>query len=146
MLHLHHRAVVDDHRPDVVVHQLLVHRFLEYLIYMVNYLALQCAEQNHLLHLHHLHHLHHLVLQCAVRQDALQNLDVQNQDVNQPFQNVVVLLENFAVFVADEELRHQLKTDCYLGVVDVELRHQLKMDYFRDVLPVLLEQSVMMEL
>jgi hypothetical protein len=118
MLHLHHRVVVDDHHPDVAVHQLLVHLFPGYLIYKENYLVLQCAVQIHQ------HHQHHLVLQCAVCQDVQQNLDEQNLDVNQPFQNVVVLLENLVVFVADVELRHLLKMDCYLVVADVELRHQ----------------------
>jgi hypothetical protein len=66
--------------------------------------------------------------------------------VNQPFQIVVVLLENLVVFVADVELRHLLKMDCYLDVADVELRCQLKMDCYLDVLQVLLEQPVMLEL
>jgi hypothetical protein len=107
---------------------------------MVNYLALQCAAQNHQ------HHQHHLVLRCAVRQDVLQNLDVLNLDVNQPFQNVVVLLENLVVFVVDVEQRHLLKMDCYLDVVDVEQRHLLKMDCYLDVVQVLPEQQAMMEL
>jgi hypothetical protein len=140
MLHPHHRVVVDGHLPDVVVHQLLVHSFLVYLIYMANYLVLQCAVGNHL------HHQHHLMLQCAVCQDEQQNLDEQNRDVNQPFQNVVVLLENLVVFVADVELHCQLKMDCYLDVADVELHCQLKMDCYLDVLQVLLERSVMLEL
>jgi hypothetical protein len=66
--------------------------------------------------------------------------------VNQPFQYVVVLSENLVVFVADVELRCQLKMDCYLDVADVELRCQLKMDCYLDVLQVLLERSVMLEL
>jgi hypothetical protein len=140
MLHLRHRVVVDDHHLDVVVHQLLVRPFPVYLIYMANYLVLQCAVGNHQ------HHQHHLVLQCAVCQDVQQNLDEQNLDVNQPFQNVVVLLENLVVFVADVEPRHQLKMDCYLDVADVERRCQLKMDCYLDVLQVLLELSVMLEL
>jgi hypothetical protein len=106
---------------------------------MVNYLALRCAVQNH-------QDQHHLVLRCAARQDVLQNLDVLNLDVNQPFQNVVVLLENLEVFVVDVEQRHLLKMDCYLDEVDVELRHLLKMDCYLDVVQVLLEQQAMMEL
>jgi hypothetical protein len=125
MLHLHHRVVVDVHHLDVAVHQLLVHRFLEYLIYMVNYLALQCAAQNH---------QYHLVLRCAVRQDVLQNLDVLNLDVNQPFQNVVVLLENLEVFVVDVEQRHLLKMDCYLDVVQVLPEQQAMMELSQSVL------------
>ena len=122
MLHPHHRVVVDGHLPDVVVHQLLVHSFPVYLIYMANYLVLQCAVGNHL------HHQHHLMLQCAVCQDEQQNLDEQNRDVNQPFQNVVVLLENLEVFVVDVEQRHLLKMDCYLDVVQVLPEQQAMME------------------
>jgi hypothetical protein len=112
----HLRVVVDDHHLDAVVLQLMVHPFLEYLICTENYLVHQMFEvQNH---------FQHPVLQCAVRQVELQNLDVQNRDESQPFQNEVVLLENLAVFVVDAELRHRLKMDCYLDVVDAELRHQ----------------------
>ena len=70
--------------------------------------------------------------------DALQNLDVLNQDVVLTFQDAHLL--HLLVVVADVELRHQLKMDCYRDVVDaVLMRHQLKMDCYRDVeLPVLL--------
>jgi hypothetical protein len=133
----HRRVVVDDHQ-DAVVHQLMVHLFLEYLFCMENYLVHQMFEvQNHFLHQVH---------QYAVYQDELQNLDVQNLDESQPFRNEVVLLENLVVFVVDAELRHQLKMDYYLDVVDAELRHQLKMDYYLDVQQVLVELPAMLEL
>jgi hypothetical protein len=133
----HRRVVVDDHQ-DAVVHQLMVHLFLEYLFCMENYLVHQMFEvQNH---------FPHQSLQCAVHQDELQNLDAQNLDESQPFQNEVVLLENLVVFVVDAELRHQLKMDCYLDVVDAEQRYQLKMDCYLDEQQVLVELLVMLEL
>jgi hypothetical protein len=42
--------------------------------------------------------------------------------------------------VADAELRHLLKMDCYQVVVGVELHHLLKMDCYLDVV---LEQMVL---
>jgi hypothetical protein len=138
MLRQRRRVVVDDLHLDAVVHQLMVHLFLEYLFYMENYLVHQlCEVQNHFLH---------QVLQCAVCQDELQNLDVLNLDENRSFQNEVVLLENLVVFVVDAELRHQLKMDCYLDVVDAELRYQLKMDCYLDERQVLVELPAMLEL
>jgi hypothetical protein len=59
----------------------------------------------------------------VVKMVALQNLDVQNQDVVLTFLNAVHLVHQLDV-VVDAELRHQLKMDCYQDVVDVELRHQ----------------------
>jgi hypothetical protein len=138
MLRQRRRVVVDDHHLGAVVHQLMVHLFQEYLFCMVNYLVHQmCEVQNHFLH---------QVLQCAVHQDELQNLDEQNLDESQPFQNEVVLLENLVVFVVDAELRHQLKMDCCLDVVDAELRYQLKMDCYLDERQVLVELLAMLEL
>jgi hypothetical protein len=138
MLRQRRRVVVDDHHLDAVVRQLTVHLFLEYLFCMVNYLVHQmCEVQNHFLH---------QVLQCAVCQDELQNLDVQNLDESQPFQNEVVQLEILVVFVADVELHCQLKMDCYLDVVDAELRCPLKMDCYPDERQVLVELPAMLEL
>jgi hypothetical protein len=61
----------------------------------------------------------------VVKMVALQNLDVQNQDVVLTFLNAVHQVHQVHQLdvVVDVELRHQLKMDYYQDVVDVELRH-----------------------
>jgi len=66
------------------------------------------------------------LLEDVVLLDALQNLGEQNQGVHLPFLDVVHPF--LVVVVADVELRHLLKMDCYQDAVDVELRRLLKMD------------------
>jgi len=134
MLHLRHRVVVDDHHLDVV-HHLLVHLHLVYLIYMEKTMVRHpcVVEILHLL-------LDHL-MQDAVRLVVRQILDEQNLGEIPPF--LVVVLQFLQVVVVGAELRHLLKMDCYLDEVDVELRHLLKMDCFLDEVQVLLELQVL---
>jgi hypothetical protein len=134
MLHLRHRVVVDDRHLDVV-HHLLVHLHLVYLI---------CKEKmmvHHLCVVEILHLLLDHLMQDAVHLVVRQILDEQNPDEIPPF--LVVVLQFPQVVVVGAELRHLLKMDCYLGEVDAELRHLLKMDYFLDEAQVLLELQVL---
>ena len=68
----------------------------------------------------------------AVNLDVPQNLGELNLDADLTCQ-VVAHLSHQQVVQVDAELRHQLRTDCFLDVVGVELRHQLRKDYFLDV-------------
>jgi len=61
--------------------------------------------------------------QDVEKMDVLQIRDEQNQDAVLTFQGVVRhFLVNLADVQVDEELRHQLKMDCYQDAEDVELR------------------------
>jgi hypothetical protein len=134
MLHLRRHVVVDDRHLDVV-HHLLVHLHLVYLI---------CKEKMMVRHLCVVEILNLLMghlMQDAVRLVVQQILDEQNLDEIPPF--LVVVLQFPQVVVVGAELRHLLKMDCYLGEVDVELRHLLKMDYYLDEAQVLLELQVL---
>jgi hypothetical protein len=134
MLHLRHRVVVDDRHLDVV-HHLLVHLHLVYLIckekMMVRHL---CVEEILNLLMGHL-------MQDAVRLVVQQILDEQNLDEIPPF--LVVVLQFPQVVVVGAELRHRLKMDYFLDEVDVELRPLLKMDYYLDEAQVLLGLQVL---
>jgi hypothetical protein len=126
MHRLRHRVVVGDRHLDVVDH----HWVLQLLVYLIYREKLM--EPNFLDVVQNLEHQ----MQDVVHQDVQQNLDEQNQDAIPPFLDEVhQFLVNQLVVVADVELRHQLKMDCYLDVVGAELRHQLKMDYYPDVVP-----------
>jgi hypothetical protein len=134
MLHLRHRVVVDDHHLDVV-HHLLVHLHLVYLI---------CKEKlmvRHLCVVEILNQLMGHLMQDAAHLVVRQILGEQNPDEIPPF--LVVVLQFPQVVVVGAELRHLLKMDCYLGEADVELRHLLKMDYYLDEAQVLLELQVL---
>jgi hypothetical protein len=104
MLHLRHHVVVDDHHLDVVDHQLVLH-LLE-LIYMENLV------HQLMIHRYVEENLHQLV--DAILLDVQQNLVEQNLDVNPPYLDVAVHRQ---VVVVDVEARHQLKMDYYLDVV-----------------------------
>jgi len=134
MLHLRHRVVVDDRHLDVV-HHLLVHLHLVYLIYMEKTMV------HHLYVVEILHLLMGHLMQDAVRLVVQQILDEQNLDEIPPF--LVVVLQFPQVVVVDAELRYLLKMDYFLDEVDVELRHLLKMDCFLDEAQVLLELQVL---
>jgi hypothetical protein len=134
MLHLHRRVVVDDRHLDVV-HHLLVHLHLVYLIYMEKTMV------HHPCVVEILHLLMGHLMQDAVRLVVQQILDEQNLDEIPPFLDVVLQFPR--VVVVGAELRHLLKMDYFLDEVDVELRHLLKMDYFLDEVQVLLELQVL---
>jgi hypothetical protein len=109
-----HRVVVGDRHQDVVDHHLVL-QLLVYLIYME-----KMRGPNFLDVVQNLNHL----MQDVVHLDVQQNLGEQNLDVIPPFLVAVhPFLVNLQVVVADAELRHQLKMDCFLGEADVELRH-----------------------
>jgi hypothetical protein len=124
MHRLRHRVVVGDRHQDVADHHLAL-QLLVYLIYME-----KMMEPNFLDVAQNLDHQ----MQDEAHLDVQQNLDAQNLDVIPPYLDEVhQFLVNQLGVVADAELRHQLKMDCYLDVVDAELRHQLKMDCYLDV-------------
>jgi len=129
MLHLRHRVVVDDRHLDVV-HHLLVHLHLVYLICKEMMVRHQYVVEILYLLMGHL-------MQVAVHLGVLQILDEQNLDEIPPF--LVVVLQFPQVVVVDAELRYLLKMDYFLDEVDVELRHLLKMDCYLDEAQVLLE-------
>jgi hypothetical protein len=132
MLHLRHHVVVDDRHLDVADHQ-LVHR--RYLVYLT------CKEKlMQVLHQYVVGNPHQLKdHRCVAHLDVLQILDEQNLDVIPPYLDEELHLVNLEDVVADAELRHLLKMDCFLDEVDAELRPLLKMDCYLDEVQVLME-------
>jgi hypothetical protein len=128
MLHLRRHVVVDDHHLDVV-HHLLVHLHLVYLICKEMMVRHQYVVEILYLLMGHL-------MQVAVHLGVLQILDEQNLDEIPPF--LVVVLQFPQVVGVGAELRHLLKMDCFLDEVDVGLRHLLKRDCFLDEVQVIL--------
>ncbi len=85
-----------------------------------------------------------LLMPDVEHQDALQNLDEQNQVAHLPYLDEV---HPFLVdVVVDEEQHHQLKMDYCQDVVDVEQHHLLKMDCCQDVELMALEELELMAL